>query len=1201
MRLKKLDICGFKSFPEKTTIHFTEGISAIVGPNGCGKSNIVDAICWVTGEQSVKNLRGKAMEDVIFAGASNKPSMNMAEVSITFANNNGSTPEQYSKFSEIQITRKLFRSGESGYFINKQPCRLKDITHLLAGSGVGARAYSVIQQGNIGAITEAGPEERRVFIEEAAGVTRYKARKKEAQLKIKSTTQNLLRVKDIILEVERNLESTRRQARKAEHYKLLAQKALGLETALCAYEFDRYAARIATLEAKKLELNDLSLSRQTLLAQISARAAELSQQLARLNDELSAAKDNLHALTRNTDRMESELAHKKSEKLRLEQEADALARQRDALEQKQAQIAQEKQGILKDRDDARARFAEAGETIIQAQAGVRRAKEKHNELAVALEGKKKRYMNLAADQARYDSNLQSASTSKAQIRRQIRIKGEEAELARQRIELARQALEKAGEKVVAVEARRAEVEEKIVGVEGRLEEVRLNLKAQVALVHGLDLERGRLKSQLSTLKRMEQNYEWFKDGVKTILKERDAAAGQDRPDTSSWGAKVSGLVAELIEPHPGYEQAVEAALGPALEFVVMEDCQAGLAAMEHLAASGGGRAGFIPKPWAQSFAAQAKKEPNSLLAHVNVAPGCQSLAESLLGGVFVAQSRQQALEMHQKGINGHLLVTQDGGFLATGLYLTGGAAESRPGILAQKGKIKELASRLEKIEADLADGRAKQSALEQDMRSLDNELTRLVEMRRSLGSEEIGAQKALSQAREEDKLARRHHEILVLEQDQLAGDEDDADREMAKYKDLIAQVEAEAASARDELESLTGQMASTQALLDENNEFLMDAKLTQSSIGARLESLEASLKMLAQYEKDETGRFVELDDGIRLKTQQAAQAFDQSVALEQSLVKAYEELEKLKAGLESRNSLRSAMEGELNQHQAQAAGIAGDRESLARKLRELDIELSQACIRQESVVQRALDKFARPLDALRREEGFTLLADDEQAAGAAKDLEEIKAKQARIGDVNLGAIEEYEALKERHDFLCAQRDDLLGAIEALEKVIRKINRYTQKRFVETLEQVNQKLLEVFPRLFSGGEARLEMTEPDKPLETGVEYHVHPPGKKLTRMSLLSGGEKALAAIAFVFAIFLLKPSSFCLMDEVDAPLDDSNVFRFNQLLKLIGQQSQVVMITHNKSAMEFADILFGVTMETKGVSKLVSVSLDKSDASPALN
>jgi chromosome segregation protein len=403
------------------------------------------------------------------------------------------------------------------------------------------------------------------------------------------------------------------------------------------------------------------------------------------------------------------------------------------------------------------------------------------------------------------------------------------------------------------------------------------------------------------------------------------------------------------------------------------------------------------------------------------------------------------------------------------------------------------------------------------------------------------------------------------------------------------------------VESLTGQSASTQTLLDEHNQDLMDSKLTHGSIGARLESLEASLKMLAQYEKDETGRFVEMDEGIRVKTKQAAQAHDESKALEQSLVTAYGELETLKNGLEEKNSLRDTLESEINQHQAKAAGIAGDRESLARKLRELDLELSQACIRQESVAQRALDKFGRPLDALRRETGFSPLADDEQAAQAAKDLEEIKAKQARIGDVNLGAIEEYEALKERHDFLTVQRDDLLGAIEALEKVIRKINRYTQKRFVETLEQVNQKLLEVFPRLFSGGAARLEMTEPDKPLETGVEYHVHPPGKKLTRMSLLSGGEKALAAIAFVFAIFLLKPSSFCLMDEVDAPLDDSNVFRFNQLLKLIGQQSQVVMITHNKSAMEFADILFGVTMETKGVSKLVSVSLDRSDAAPSLN
>ncbi|KPJ76913.1 MAG: hypothetical protein AMJ54_10010 [Deltaproteobacteria bacterium SG8_13] len=1211
MKLKSLEISGFKSFCEKSRIEFPEGISAIVGPNGCGKSNIVDALRWVMGEQSVKQLRGKSMEDVIFSGANGKPPLNMAEVTLTVANDNGSAPEELREFTEIMLTRRLYRSGESAYFLNKQPCRLKDIHNLFLGSGVGSKSYAVIQQGNIGAIIDAGPEERRYFIEEAAGTTRFKNRKNEALRKVESTNQNLLRVSDIITEIKRQMGGLKRQARKAERYKLQRQKVEKLDIRLGLHQYADLTLQIDHTDRLLRELQDAEMGHSSQLKQLDAAVEDIKLKRWQKDQQIGAQKSSRYDLLRNIDRTENDLDHLRKEIERLQGETGELRSNFEELEGKNRKIASEIEVAEEESDSLHSRLADAQAELKQQQEQGESIKSRLDQADEQLEISRAALMDLMAREARYKNIHQNASNNRENLQKRLkRIAGEASE-ARKKADECRSSQADARQRVEQLNRQIAALTRQLEDIRRRYDEKRQSFARQVKQVQTLEFECSNVRSKFSTLKKMEENFEWYREGVQAVMKADQLGAGargtspapgDSRPDASGSRQpdRIIGLLADVIEPEPEFQSAVEAALGESLQYIIVRDSATGIEAIEYLQSQIAGRSGFIPMATVAGIADDRRVSPNGydlLLKHVKVTSGYEKIADSLLSHVIVADSIQQAMELFDRNKARMSVVTRQGNMISRQGIMIGGSQENLSGILAKKQEIKDLEAQLEALDRQLETEQASLQDLEQEVRTIENDLQQLAQQKRSAEEQRTEADKELYRISEELKHVQRHLEIVELEQEQLFGEESDIDDEIARHQKLLSEVSGEIAAAEKEVAEKTGNLDGISAEMESYNQHTVDLKLSLNTLHARLENSSNTLRRLKEFQLDGRSRLDQLTEEIDRKSRRQVSSEKKVQDYESTLADFYEQLKGIEKTLEENEADFSSIDAQLKDNDQTISELQGKREEIQQKVRILEIEQTQRKVKRDNINARLQEHYGRSVEEHRRELE-EILKEKEETAGLESstdelenELDNVRRKLASIGDVNLGAIHEYEELKSRHDFLSEQREDLQKAIENLHRVIRKINNITQQRFMDTYHKVNDQLGKVFPRLFEGGSAQLVLTDPDNPLETGVEYMIHPPGKKLTRMSLLSGGEKALAAIAFIFSLFLLKPTAFCLMDEIDAPLDDANVHRFSNLLKLIGEKSQIVMVTHNKRTMEFADMLFGITMETRGISKVVSVNL----------
>lgn len=1209
MKLKKLEIIGFKSFLDKASIAFPPGISAVVGPNGCGKSNIVDALRWVMGEQSVKQLRGKNKEDIIFAGANGKAPTNMAEVSITLQNDNGSAPEAFKDYSEIMVTRRLYRSGESAYLINKQPCRLKDVHDVFIGSGMGARTYSIIGQGNIGAITDAGPDERRVFVEEAAGVTRYKARKAETLSKIKSTNQNLLRVNDIVSEVERQMDGLKRQAQKAERYKNYQTRIKYFDSRLLCHYYDDMTGRIDQVGGQLQKMQDEDLGHSSRIKQLDAAVAEIKLKRWEKNQEISSQKSNKFELQRRTDRAETELSHFKGDVTLLHEEVDELEDAREELEIKNQRIETDASQIKEKISRLENEITAVAGQLEKENSASMTLREELTQLNRKLEAHKSEMMQMVTEEARYRNSLQTTTNSKESLQRRLRRMDEEAVVAAQK----KSGLErKVADSQAEMEQIKGEIEDyaqQVATLQGQLDEKSRLLSAQVKIAQTIEYDRDKTHSKLSALEKMAENYDWYRDGVKAIMTAWRAGQNSDETpdnaaagtptdkDTPEFSAEILGITADIIEAQSDYQIAVDAALGEALQYIIVKNQSDGKYAIDYLQSTAAGRGGFIPMEAIRSHGtavADTIEPEKCLLNFVTVEPGYESVAQALLGNVLIAEDTDTALKMIQGNSAMLTAVTLTGEIVTPTGIMVGGSQDKLSGILAKKQELKELKQQQTALDGQLEVARSRQTALEEALRTIEIELKETMEKKAETVLIETEIEKEIYRQTEDLKHAGRHLDIIKLEQEQLWGEESDLDAEMENQNRMLTSIAANVQTAQDNITATSAEITRVSEKLEAFNQYTVDLKLKQTTFQADLENSRNTLKRLEEFQNDGIKRFEQLCREVVLKREKR-EVLKKKITENQSLLETvYKEIEALDQSINTNEADFQAIDAVLKDNDERIAQIQREREKNQKRIRALELELSEKKIKRENIENRCEERYHVKIESLRQS-----IASAEDAQGDAvltvsrmeAELARNKARLASIGDVHLGAIEEYRQLKERYDFLVEQRDDLVTAIGDLHKVIRKINKITQERFLATFNAVNDKLKEVFPKLFEGGTAWLELTDPNNLLESGVEYMVQPAGKKLTRMSLLSGGEKALSAIAFIFSIFLLKPASFCLMDEIDAPLDDANVFRFNQLLKIIGQNSQIVMITHNKRSMEFADMLFGITMEQKGISKVVSVNL----------
>jgi len=691
---------------------------------------------------------------------------------------------------------------------------------------------------------------------------------------------------------------------------------------------------------------------------------------------------------------------------------------------------------------------------------------------------------------------------------------------------------------------------------------------------------------------MEDNFEWYKDGVRVIMKNR---SGQDGFE-SSIADGIIGLMADIIEPESSFETAVEAALGESLQYILVRDQNTGNSLIQFLQNKSAGRSGFIPVSSIRKLESEHYKKPDSsklLLNHVAVKPGFEKTAETLLGHVVVARNIDEAIDTFNSNGSFQTVVTKNGEIISPYGTMAGGSNDSSAGILAKKHEIKELEKQVSMLDRDSEDARTVQKTLESELKAAEIALQKLKEQNNRAVQDELEAEKFLYKTSEDLKHTARHMEIVQLEQEQLIGEESDIDEEITKYNEALSGIESEVSEAHEKVEAISGKIGSATSELASYDQKVVDLKLKLTSLNAKLENGNSSLKRLREFHEDGIRQIEMLERDITEKTRKIEASRLKTAENELALKEMYDKIKIIRQALDNNEADYNSIDIRLKEHDGLISNVKNEREQTLEKLRLLEIEQAQRNIQRENIAKRFEERYQLPFTDARSFSESVVDKPQTTISEMEAELDRCRKKVGDFTDVNLGAIKEYEQLKERFDFLCGQRDDLVKAVDDLHKVIRKINKISQERFLSTFNEINKKIGEVFPSLFEGGTANLVLTEPDKPLETGVEYMIHPPGKKLTRMSLLSGGEKALSAIAFIFAIFLLKPASFCIMDEIDAPLDDSNVYRFNNLLKIIGGKSQIVMITHNKKSMEFADMLFGITMEQMGISKVVSVSLER--------
>jgi chromosome segregation protein len=1187
MKLKKLEVFGFKSFLDKAQIDFPHGISAIVGPNGCGKSNVIDAIRWAMGEQSVKQLRGKSMEDIIFSGADGKPPLNMAEVTLTLLNNNGNSPEEFKDFSEIQVTRRLYRSGESVYLINKRACRLKDIHNLFLGSGMGSRSYAIIQQGNIGAITDAGPEERRIFIEEAAGVSRYKTRKKEALQKVDATNQNLLRLNDIIAEVQRQMEGLNRQAKKAQRYQTIQDKVRKLDILVHLDNHIRLSREIDEAETLLTSIRDEDLAHSTQLNKLDAAVEKIKLERSQKSNEISKQKTTRFEMQRRIDTLENDLAHLRRQVAQREKEIEDLESARSELEGKNRHIADEVAQSENEITHLNEQIVNKREILENERKNLLEMKKQVLPLSEKLEQHKKKLMELVAQEARINNIYQTTTQNRESIERRIKRIDEEAAIAEKK------AIQLSDGETTA-RKHLAECHENIVVIESNIRCLRENLETksrslgeQVKYVQTLELSRKEIKSKYTALKKMDENFEWYKDGVKAIL---NYAASKDLQSER----EVFGIVADFITPDPGYETAVEAVLGEGLQYVLVKDQHVCESSINYLADQNIGRSGFIPLSSLKPFTFKNENADSSsmLLSHVHVKDGFENALEALLGNVAVVSDLKDALRIWNQNGKIQTIVTIDGQLISEQGIMAGGSRDKLSGILEKKREIQELQKSLCLLEEKINPAKKEQEQMEIQVRQLETDLQQQIQEKNHMGLVEMDAEKSLFRITEELKSARRHLEIVQLEQDQLFGEQTEIDYEMSKYHKERSEIIQAVKSAQDNVSTTNINIETLSTDLESRNQKFVDLQLSFTSLTARFEHNQNTLRRLKEFEKDSINRLKNISEDIFIKVEKQKKDQNKIESNEQLLAQLYDNFQGLDKQLENIEADFRIIDSRLKENDDFKLEIENRRKQSLEKLRYLEIEQSQREIKRDNIVSRLEERYSQKFCRLYEKYCEMLENSDISSEEMHVALERNRDKLQKIGDVNMGAIKEYEQLKTRYDFLVEQKDDLLKAIQDLHVVIRKINRITQEKFMNTFEAINEKMGDIFPRLFEGGSAKLVLTEPDKPLETGVEFMIHPPGKKLTRLSLLSGGEKALSAIAFIFSIFLIKPASFCLLDEIDAPLDEANVYRFNNLLKMIGESSQIIMITHNKRTMEFSDRLLGVTMEKKGISKLVSVNLD---------
>jgi chromosome segregation protein len=1166
MRLSKIKLAGFKSFVDPATVHFPSNLVGVVGPNGCGKSNVIDAVRWVMGESSAKHLRGGSMEDVIFNGSSQRKPVGQASVELVFDNTDGSLGGEYAQYNEISVKRVVNREGHSTYYLNATKCRRRDITDIFLGTGLGPRSYAIIEQGMISRLIDAKPEDMRVYLEEAAGISKYKERRRETENRIRHTRENLERLNDLLDEVNKHLEHLGRQKVTAEKYRALKAEERETEAQLLAL---RWRAMAAELEERERKL----AAARTELEQVVAEQRKAESDLESSRQQHNEATETFNAVQGRYYRVGAEISSTEQE---IQHSKDAQQRSRDELAQVERERGETDQQVHADRQ----RLEELDRSLADDQPEHERLKSSQAESAQALE---------AAETAmqQWQSEWDAFNRRAAEPAQTAEVERSRMEQLERNLAQARQRLERVDEEKAQLEPSELEGEiEQLVTQEQAAAQETTRLQG-VLDANGEALEQARSDQSQArrALDQAQTEQQQLAGRVASLEALQQAALGESDEQVVLWleqqGLAEQPRLAQQLNVDSGWERAVEVVLGPFLEAVCVDALDPVAAGLETLASGGVG----LIEPEGGAARTAAASGPERLLDRVDD----RAPVAGLLAGVYTAPDLDQAQALRARLAPGTSVVTPGGVWLGPNWLRIARPAEDDAGVLAREQQLASARADLERAQAAVTE---QQAAIE-----------RLGARVGELESEREAGQQALNQANREhaDLGSRLEGRRMRLEQmaqrrqrlDEEAGElraqieRESREREAAEQARNRALEQTEAFDAeREQLqqrrERLSTELAEARqrahADRDAGHQVEVRVESTRSSREAtahNLERMQARRQQLQQRQSDLQQSLDGSDDPIRELERDLETKLAQRVEVEQEMGEARRSVEEIEQSMRALETQR------------------GDCERRAGEIRERvgqeQMAVQETRVRRETVEEQlgGLDQSAETLLA-------NLEADATVEAWQAH-LDKLGRRIEGLGAVNLAAIDEYAEQTQRKEYLDQQHSDVTQALETLENAIEKIDRETRARFRQTFETVNQQLQALFPRLFGGGQAHLEMTGDDL-LSTGVAIMARPPGKRVSNIQLLSGGEKALTAVALVFAFFELNPAPFCMLDEVDAPLDDANVARYCELVREMADRVQFIFITHNKQTMELTHQLTGVTMREAGVSRLVAVDVREAAA-----
>ncbi|MCI6588454.1 MAG: chromosome segregation protein SMC [Clostridiales bacterium] len=1180
MRLKRLEIYGFKSFADRTVVVFDQGITGIVGPNGSGKSNLSDAVRWVLGEQSAKALRGGKMEDVIFNGTQKRKRLGYCEVSLVFDNEDHALPVD---FAEVMITRRVYRSGEGEYYINKAACRLRDIIELFRDTGVGKEGYSIIGQGRIGEILSQKSEDRRGIFEEAAGIVKYRTRKEESEKRLANMRDNLSRVEDIIAELESQLEPLAKASETARHYLALRDELRVLECSSFVLRSDRAKERIADAETMLTGLREAIEQEEKRAGELTAARDAANETSQALEEQVSAAHESVLELTREKEAREGELAMLRAEIVRMEKDVLNLSQEEDVRRARSEALEGEIRQNEADTLSTRTQITELQRELHAKEAALEAAQEAAREAEETLEAHK----SAIIDAMNRLSDVRTSEARLATMRKELERRGEEARAQREELEIIAgrldEQLEEAKQELEAFRQAEGELQEAGRKIEQESQEAAQKIARIQQAVSDANGQKQAAASRLRVLREMERDYAGYQQAVKQVLLHARGNQG------------VRGVVASLMQVPKELERAVEAVLGGALQNVVTSDEYVARDMIAYLRSNKLGRATFLPMTTitGRTLSSQ-ERQLLSMPGCVGVAselvgfaPEYRGIVENLLGRTVVAENLDAGIEIMRRGKHAFRLVTLEGDVMHSGGSMTGGSSASRmTSLLSREREIKEHEELLEKIEQQIKD---------YELRLEKGEAFRQgVKQRRAQAFED------LHQAQIDVSIASERVRTLSAQRESHAQQEQRCDLLCAQIAENLSQIDSQLAGARstqageertsDEMNRRTGELSDIlyekREALDALREEAQHVRVTLAAKERDLTALTADGARMHREQEEIAAQLYQAHERRETLIVEHQNATQQMAADTQLAVACGEKLKDAQQTL----SERQAQRGESQERvRALTQEIDALHEQLAQdqdKGHKAEMILSRTQAELTQMQQRIWDEYELTYAGAKEylTEPFDLAASDRRTG-------DIRREIRAMGPVNVTAVEDYRACRERYEELAGQRDDLLKAEDDLKGIIETLQRQMERQFMENFRLMQQYFAETFAKLFGGGHAELRLLDESDVLGCGIEIVAQPPGKKLQLLSLLSGGERALTAIAILFAMLRLKPTPFCFLDEIEAALDDGNISTFADYLREFSTDTQFVVVTHRKGTMERCDSLYGVAMEEKGVSTMLSVEL----------